>query len=232
MNGKTLALRDPAMAALMGAIAGDSFGAEPDDFGSEEDYGQGSGVGEFGYEFGYQPRFGQDAAMMIPAAGGGGAPPPAASAALWASAAQAHQRTQSRQQLLEPNSGSSVKVERYAFYLNDTIAALGTTQAIDATNQPDTNIRPQRVVMNAPAVGFITIDNLKVANVSVLVGGTADAFEYNANGVGQHLDMPTLSPANRATATGAYTGTTPAPLTGTGAYLFVVGLKGPASITA
>lgn len=210
-NSKELAMRDPALAALMGAHEGADFGGEFDD--------------DYGFEFGYE--FGADGgAPMAPAQ-----PPPQVAAQLWAKHLQDSSNTQRRSRLLEPNKGSQVKVERYAFYLNQTLT-LGTAVALDCSNQPDTNIRPQRISMNAPAPGFCTVSNIKVANVSVLVGGTADAFEFNANGVGQSLDMPTLSPANRATVTGNYTGFVPTGYAGASSYLFSVGLKGPASIVA
>ncbi len=210
-NARNLAMRDSALAALMGVHEGSDFGGEfSGDFGYE-----------FGGDFGYE--FGADGAMATVA--------PQAAAQLWAQHAQGQARTANRAMLLEPNKGSAVKVERYAFYLNQTLA-MGTSVALSATNQPDTNIRPQRVTMNAPAPGFCSISDIKVANVSVIVGGTADAFEFNANGVGQHLDMPTLSPANRATVTGQYSGYVPPGYVGGSAYIFSIGLKGPASIVA
>ena len=210
-KNRDLAMRDPALAALMGAHVGADFGGE---FGDDDD---------MGYEFGFE--FGADA-PLAPAQ-----PPPHAAAQLWAKHVSDASATQRRSRLLEPNKGSKVKVERYAFYLNQTLT-LGTAVALSASNQPDTNIRPQRISMNAPIPGFCTISNIKVANVSVLVGGTADAYEFNANGVGQALDMPTLSPANRATVTGDYTGVTPPGYAPASSYLFSVGLKGPASIVA
>lgn len=203
-NSRVLAMRDSALAALMGVHEGSDFG------------------GEFSGDFGYE--FGADAGAMATVA-------PQAVAQLWAQHAQNTQRTANRAMLLEPNKGSAVKVERYAFYLNQNFT-MGTAAALSATNQPDTNIRPQRVTMNAPAPGFCSVSDIKVANVSVIVGGTADAFEFNANGVGQHLDMPTLSPANRATVTGAYSGYVPPGYVGGSAYIFSIGLKGPASIVA
>jgi hypothetical protein len=134
--------------------------------------------------------------------------------------------------LLEPNKGSAIKVERYTFSVNQALVlgvALGLTTM---TGQPDTNIRPQRVTMNAPTPGFCSITELKVANVSVTVGGIADAFQFSAIAVGQTLDMPTLSPANRATVLGAYTGFVPPGFVGGSAYLFTASFTGPASIVA
>jgi hypothetical protein len=134
--------------------------------------------------------------------------------------------------ILEPNRGSAIKVERYSFSIDQDIT-LGTSEDINMTGQPDTTIRPQTVTMNAPTPMFATISNIKVANVSVTVGpGNEDAYNYNANGWGRNLDMPTLSPANRATITGRYTGYVPAGFVGGQEVNFNASFKGPASIVA
>ena len=86
--------------------------------------------------------------------------------------------------------------------------------------------------MNAPSPGFATITDIKVANVSALVGGIEDAYGFNANAVGQHLDLPTLTPANRLTVSGQYTGLVPTGFTTATAYTFVASFRGPASIVA
>lgn len=228
-TAKQLAMRDPALAAMLGAIGNESdFGAE---FG-EDFNGEGSYFGaEFGSDYGFGAEFGDDAAVL--------ANPASAHPAAVVQSAQnivAQQRaraahSQRRNMLLEPNSGSSIKVERYTFAINQTLT-LGTPVALSMSGQPDTTIRPQRVTMNAPAPGFATISELKVANVSVTVGGTSDAYEYNPLGVGQSLDMPTLSPANRATLLGNYTGYVPPGFVAATSYIFVASFKGPASIVA
>ena len=257
-NARQLASRDPALAALTGAIGGNGsdFGVE---FGSDYAYS-----GAFGYEFGddygaegflpaknfasMQSRL-QNAvaaptalasvnpsalqALSTPASTAmqSPVPPPAVAAQRWAKHVSDQERTQERLELLEPNKGSRVKVERYAFAVNATLT-LGTASAIDAQGNPDVNIRPQRLSINAPVAGFCTISDIKVANVSVTVGGTQDAFDYNANGVGQTLDMPTLTPANRARVLGNYTGLTPTGYTVASTFTLCISFKGPASIMA
>jgi hypothetical protein len=210
-TSKQLAMRDPALAAIMGvSFTGDSdFGAE---FG--DDYGA-----EFGDDYGIE------AAMAMTA------PPAAAMAAAWKANQLTKVQSASRQRLLEPNRGSTVKVERYAFAINQALV-LGVAATLTMTGNPDTTIRPQRVTMNAPQNGFATITEIKVANVSVTVGGIQDAFDYSALGVGQSLDMPTLSPANRATVLGTYTGFVPPGFVGGSTYLFCASFKGPSSIVA
>ncbi len=208
-NSRNLAMRDPALAAVLGLVgnAGADFGAEfGDDFGTD---------------------FGADEAVAL-------APTPANMQKAWAhygNAAKRDARTKARERILEPNAGSDVKVERYAFSLNQTLT-LGTAVAVSAGGNPDTNIRPQRVSINAPAPGFGTVTEIKVANVSVTVGGIGDMFEYNAMGVGQSLDMPTLSPANRASILGAYNGFVPTGYVGGFSYILCVTFKGPSSIVA
>jgi len=215
-NSKVLALRDPAAAALVGAINGA-------DFGSDE-YGD-----DYGYDFGDDYAFAADpspVAIAKPVA-----PPAHVAAQLWAAHKKKTAHTESRQRLIEPNKGSAVKIERYSFAINQTLT-LGTAVALNMSGQPDTNIRPQRVTMNAPSPGFATVAEIKVANVSVTVGGTSDAWDYNSLGVGQSLDMPTLTPANRATVLGNYSGFVPPGFVGGSAYTFCCSFKGPASIVA
>jgi hypothetical protein len=220
-NSKTLALRDPAAAILMGAIDGADFGAEYGyDFGDDE-HGD-----DYGDDYGADYSFGAAAPARHPAH-----PPAALAAKLWAQHKARTAHTDRRARLIEPNKGSSVKIERYSFAINAALV-LGTPANLNMFGQPDTNIRPQRVTMNAPSPGFATIQEIKVANVSVTVGGTSDAWDYNSLGVGQSLDMPTLTPANRAQVLGAYTGFVPPGFVGGSAYTFCCSFKGPASIVA
>lgn len=207
-----LAMRDPALASILGILVATGTS----DFGGEfgDDYGA-----EFGDDYGTE--FGDDAGM----------PTQQQAIAAWKNQSVQRAHTARRGQLLEPNKGSAIKVERYTFSVNQTLA-LATSATLTMTGQPDTNIRPQRVSMNAPTPGFASITELKVANVSVTVGGTADAFQFNANGVGQSLDMPTLSPANRATVLGSYSGFVPPGFVGGQAYIFCASFTGPASIVA
>lgn len=208
-TAKQLALRDPAMAAFVGALSGSGadFGGE---FGDELDT-------DYGFEFG------ADAAIP--------APTPTQAMQAWKQQNMQAMRTQQRVQKLEPNRGSAVKVERYTFNVNQTLT-LGTSATISASGNPDVNIRPQRVSANVPCPGFASLSNIKVANVSVLVGGEADAYIYNPNGVGQSLDLPTLSPANRASVSGDYSGLVPPGYVGGASFKFAVSFTGWASIVA
>lgn len=222
-SSRDLAMRDPALASLLGIVPGADFGI---DFGSD-----------YGFEFGDDSGLAAAGAMQIhPAAQAAAlsqAQPPsqAAAVAAWRQMAVQNAHTTQRSLMIEPNKHSTVKVERYTFSINQALV-LGTPGALKLTGNPDTNIRPQRVTANAPAPGFATFDELKVANVSVTVGGTVDAYQFNANAVGSHLDLPTLTPANRATALGAYSGFVPPGFVGGSVYLFAVSFTGPATIVA
>lgn len=221
-NYEEIAMRDLADASLMGAVD-DDFGVEdsfePDQFGSED---------EFGVEFGDEDIFGvaaPSAAMTV------NHPDPRVRKILHHHMRRGELR-EARLRLLEPNRGSELKVERYTFGIQTNIT-LGTAAAIaPVSNSPDVNFRPQRVTMNVPSPGFIFVTDARVANVSFVVGGSIDAWQFNANAVGESLDVPTLTPANRATWTGSYSGLVPTPLSGSGSYTVVMSFTGPASIVA
>lgn len=161
-------------------------------------------------------------------------PPPPMHPAQAAALAKAHgpAGTAARSMLLDPNRDSTVKVERYSFSFSPAAnLVLGTASAIPTfTQQPSTSIKAQRVVMNAPLPGFVLISNLQIANVNVLIGGTEDAFTYNAGAFGVMLDLPRLDPQNRATSAGAYTGVLPPGYTAGNAFQFIITLQGPATL--
>jgi hypothetical protein len=140
--------------------------------------------------------------------------------------------TAKREMVLEPNKHSQVKIQRYAFGLIlGPALALGTAAAFTGQGNPQTKFRPQRMTVNAPETGFATITTIQVANVNVLVGGSIDAFDFNANGQDQQLDMPTITPANQIVVTGNYLGDL-AGRAASSAYTLLASFKGPANIVA
>ena len=235
-------MRDPALAALLGALPGSDFGAE---FGGEYDMNGMAGVtpdvghgvmgAEFGAEFGYYG-YGADAhpaAAVHPAAMArhpGHAIHPEHARLLREHHHRQHQ-TEVRERLLEPNKGSTTKVERYDFSLNQTLT-IGTPVVVDMSLQPSVTLRPQRLIVNAPAPGFVSFLTIQVANVAVTVGNATDAYSYSAVAVGSHLDCPTLSPANRATLAGTYSGYSPVGYAPASLFLLVATFQGPATIVA
>src|SRR5579872_845210 len=229
MDSHFLAMRDPALAALMGAISGDDFGNEgfsPSSYSPDTDFDVDANFGDFsasdpsrlgvrmGADFGWGG-FGADmtpeAVKMLPIIAAGGSPsiPKPTNAQEVQQVWNAHHAKAAigmqRASLLDPNAHSTVKVERYPFSINITLA-LGTPSAFNSTLQPTTRIRPQRVVFNAPTVGFCLISTIQISNVNVVIGASEDAFTYSAGAQGVMLDLPTLDTSYRATVTGNYTG--------------------------
>lgn len=234
-----LAMRDPARAALFGAIGGASFGAERGraaSFGSDPFFGAdfGNVVDPFAGDddpFGDDADFGDDD-MFGADFGAAARPTPAAMARTYVAAKKKAAKTAKRKSLLEPNAGSAQKIERYSFAISTPIV-LGTPSSFAINGSPDVAVRPQRLVVNAPAPGFVTFSSIRVANVTVTVGpGTVDGFSYNPLAVGTILDLPTLSPQNRATFTGNYTGFTPPGYIGGSAYTLSFEFIGWAEIVA
>jgi hypothetical protein len=250
-DANELAMRDPAAAALFGVMGSDfggditPIGVSPEAVlyvGGESDFGVDFGDDEYdmgftdiGADFGADISFGADPTVAATgavqqAAAQHGATPQGRQIIAQHMQKQAHRN--GRAMLLEPNKYSDLKVERYTFSINATITALGTAGSLSGSNSPDVNFRPQRVTANVVSPGMVFITDGRVANVSFTVGGQIDAWQWNANAVGQHLDVPTLTPANKASFSGSYTGLVPSPLSGTGSYTFSLAFTGPASIVA
>ncbi len=212
-NARDLARRDPQLAGLFGLLGSTgaaSFGAERGSKGASfgaDDFGDGFGADDFGDGFGADDMGADDFGAANPMV-------QAKAMAAYKANIVARKRGAARARMLDPNAGSSVKTERYIFAISDKLIVVGTAKTLDLTDSPDTKFRPQRVTANAftPMLAFIT--DLKMANVSVSIGGgDIDAYQWNANGQGQELDMPTLEPSNKARALGDWTDFIPAPLT-------------------
>lgn len=204
-----LVRRDPALASLMGlmSIAALSSISLDDRRAAASDFGQDPG-----------PTPGSPQEMLD----------------VWQKHRNDSIRSGSRAALLEPNKGSAVRVEKYVFGLSQVLT-LATGVAINQSLSPDCVIRPQRVTTNAPCPGFSTMTELKIANTSIIIGGQVDSYDFAAHANGSELDMPTLSPANRALWQGQYSGLLPTAvatyLTAT-PYIHTLSLKGPASVAA
>ncbi len=218
-------MRDPALAAAVGAFGGSDFGSEG--FGDETYLGEDSPfAGDFG--FGYSP-FGGDfgGAAVVPAK-------PTAQQAIgaWNAMRARNARATQRVAKLDPNMGSDLSIERYSFSLSEDFA-LGTAAAwgTDMSGTPDTDFRPQVITANAPAPGFAYLSNLKMANVNVTVGpGEEDLFGISGPSWGRSMDMPTLTPSNRANADGRITAFTPPGYTPAATYTLVLNFKGPSKL--
>lgn len=243
MNMNQLVARDPALGALLGAIPGHDFGySRPSAMMAAVPMAALAALpapGRFGVGFGDDYGFG--APQM--AQWGFGAPAPHHPVHHpqhpHHPAAHAHHpmthsphSTYGRTLLLDPNRESTVKVERYSFSFSPASSlVLGTASALGTfTANPSTSIKGQRVVTNAPAQGFVTLDSLQIANVNVFVGTTEDAFTYSAQAQNVVLDLPRLDPQNRATASGDYSGMLPVGFSSGALFKFVVTLQGPSTL--
>lgn len=252
MNMMQLVGRDPALAALIGAIPGHDFGysrptPQPmQGFGCNPYQGMApqAPVARYG--------FGDEYGGGMPMAPGFGSPMgwgfgahhlahpahPAAHPAAHPHMPPHHMQhhsphsTYGRTLLLDPNRESTVKVERYSFSFSPaTPLTLGTPSALGTfTANPSTSIKGQRVVTNAPAQGFVSLDSLQIANVNVFVGTTEDAFTYSAQAQNVVLDLPRLDPQNRATASGDYSGMLPIGFSNGTLFKFIVTLQGPSTL--
>lgn len=198
-----LALRDPALGALSGALPGPTFGNSRGDsrFGGRGNFG-GSG-------FGAEPT----AADMHQA---------------WVE----KNATASRRRILRPNEHSDLDVMRFSWGVQTELTLSTADLGLSLSGNPEVDFRPQRVTANVPVPAMCTIDSMKAANVDAIVGGEVDAYTYAAVAQGAEVDFPTLTPANTMKITGTYSGLLPAGgyVTAT-PFKLIVAFTGPAGLT-
>lgn len=196
-NAHQLAMRDPALAALMGVgTLGADFGDDYDELSGEDmgaEFGDDEDEDDYGAEFGLALR---------------SARPPSSQqlVRMWQKQRLKHAIQSRRVRKLDPNRGSGLKVERYILSLSQALV-IGVAAAVNLQSTPDCTFRPQRMSIIVPTPQFVILTSVRMANVDIIIGnGFVDSFQFNANGVGQAMDLPTLTPANRATIQGNYTG--------------------------
>jgi hypothetical protein len=142
--------------------------------------------------------------------------------------------TRARKTLLEPDGG--IGISRFTFSVQaDQIIPQQffdspAPQILTGSNAPDTNFRPQRITTNVPTPGFVMLSSARVANLSLIVGGSIDAWQFNANAWDQELDLPTLTPANKASFVGMYSGLFLEPFADL-PFHFIVSFSGPTTVT-
>jgi len=235
-DARTLAMRDPALASALGIIG--------DDFGAESRFG---GYGSFGSSFGDDVLTHPATQMAVPGTtpipvrpGSAAVVHPAnhpdnstAVQQMWNNHMSRQAATRKRLAGLYPNADSDVDVERYSFPINTIITALGTAQNFVMSGSPDCTIRPQRVLFNSPAPAFAFITDIKVSNVSALIGGgnMEDTFFYGANGQGLEIDVPTINPQNKVIVPGSYSSYTPQGFTPGVSFTLVASFRGPSLVT-
>lgn len=234
MRADNLMMRDPAMAALMGGMGADfggyevgaDFGYGQDDWGDDAgaEYGEDEAGAEFSADFG--------AARRSPHR-----PSPQAMARAYAHMQRQNHRRYTRELMLDPNQGSTLKVENYTFAVNivDTISKVspvfGTPGSLTGENTPNTYLRPEIVTINTPIMGLVSYSAISVGNVNGTVGGQGDAFDFSplAPRSGKQ-SYPLLSSSTKVTFAGSWKGFTPAPYNVGDSYDLVMSFKGPATM--
>lgn len=216
-TSKQLAARDPALAALMGALPGSDFGA---DWERSRFSGHSDLSGDFGYDFG------EDA----PAPAAAGTPNQAQLLALWNQHKTKMSATKRRVNMLVPNADSTIKIEGYSFSIatDQVFLPVAANTNFTATGFPKTDIRPVRIIMNIPSVNFAFIQQIEVSNVNAVVGVSEDAFKYSTLSVGTQMSLPRMLPSTPATVTGFYTGLNP--FGATVSYQMSISFEGPATV--
>jgi len=231
-NTASLAARRPGLAALLGLLPSEGhFGGE-----SRRPSRRPSRVG-FGAQFGYDDLDTEYGVEIDPSGTMGAlhADTHMISADDRRLAAVARldehrrERAAAHRMLLDPNHGQTLKLGHYSFGLAQAIT-IGLAVGLFMSDSPATTMRIKNVVMNAPTIGFVTVSNLLIANVSVTVGGAEDAFAYSSQGFSNHVDYPTLPPSQKATMSGNYTGFSPAPFFAGQSLTFSVRFSGKSTI--
>jgi hypothetical protein len=139
-----------------------------------------------------------------------------------------HAATQARTRAtIDPNAESDVKVIQTELNIEETIK-LGTPSFIYVRQHPDTMLRGQEIVTNAPDAEFVWIAAFMVANVNCIVG-IADALMFTSGRL--PLDLPTASPASAFTLVGWYTGLVPEGMKAGDAFKFRLSVRGPSTLT-
>jgi hypothetical protein len=218
-------MRDPALASIMGALPGSDFGRAGRSMARPQ-APRARGTAAFG-DMGFG--FGTDAPLAAP-------PVHHAGHMLSAEQKQAlhhHQmmqhHTMNRAMLLDPNRYSTLKVQGYSFSLNQALV-IGAVLAFNVTLQPNSKIRPKRMITNVPSPAMVTLSAVQVANVNVLIGASDDAYVYSPNSFGLENEFPTLDTSTRATMTGGYSGFAPVGYAPGFPYLFILTFQGPAAL--
>jgi hypothetical protein len=198
-----LALRDPALGALSGALPGPTFG----NYGQSRFGGRGN--------FGHDGNFGAD-------------PSPQDLHQAWTE----KQATAARRRILRPNEHSELDVMRFSWGVSTELTLSTADPDLSLSGNPEVDFRPQRVTANVPWPAMCTISSMKAANVDAIVGGEVDAYTYAAVAQGAEVDFPTLTPANTMKVFGTYSGLLPdgGYVTST-AFKLIIAFTGPAGLT-
>lgn len=130
---------------------------------------------------------------------------------------------------LFPDKDSEIKLYRYSISCHYEIE-LGKPCDFEMKIQPDTNLRVDGVIMNAPAANFAFIRVISAANI-ICSMGTTDAYEFSKDRVSA-FNMPTMTPANTFRVIGYYKGEVPPGFISGNKFTLSVTFHGNASLIA
>lgn len=225
-----LVLRDTATAALIGSLPGQAsanFGNDfGDEFGGDEFGGDEFGGDDFGAD---ALEFGAEAIKSVPQAQA--LVKKAASAVRSANAAK--KKVESRAGLLNPNRGSTLKVERYLMSLSNTGTAptWGAASTQNFGDTPKVTFRPKRLISNVAWPGLFIVSNITVTNIEANVGnGGIDASWFGSNAFDTALDLPAINPSQRLTVVGAWGTYVPPSYVPAASFPLALGAIGPAKM--
>jgi hypothetical protein len=236
-TARDLAWRDPAAAEFLGLFPpGADFG---DDYGMET--GMEAGFGAFG-AFGAVAPPSPAAAIMQPGHPANPDQPhvQAQMRALWLQHHHKMAKTQSRESLLYPNKDSELKIESYEFSTGLTVVGTGanvvtgTAASISnatSTRFPAVKIKPIRFFFSVNSYSMVLLAQVQVGNVNALIGGTADAMNYNQGALSSRLTVPTLETSTPVVIAGTYTGLTPPGIPPAFSLPLTATFQGPSEVT-
>jgi hypothetical protein len=209
--------------------AGADFGQ---DFG--DDYGDDAAaevVAQMSAEFGDEVGAAVQAALSAAPTAALAVRPAAPAMQAWNRMQAVARKSSMRGALLDPNKGSTVKVENYELPMSEAIV-IGTAHVFVAlSTTPQTEFKPTGLVTNAPQPGYAFIQDIKAANVSASVSNfLTDAFNYNANATRSTIHLPKLLPQTTVSITGNYTGAVPPGILAGTPSFFCATLYGPSTL--
>jgi hypothetical protein len=219
-NSRQIAQRDPAMAALLGAM--------PARFGWEGSYSDARASNELADRDLTHGNF-ANAELLDTDANGLRRDSDMISTLESYRRRDLIVRKLEQERCMDPNRGLAVKIGRYDFSISTPIT-IGDATTFSTPRQPQTRIRSKRLFCNVPCPQFITLSALLVANINVFIGGPSDAFTYASQSLDSVIDLPTLYPQNQMTVDGSYSGIAPAPFADGFSFNFIATVQGSAHL--
>ena len=224
-SARSLVLSDPALAAIHGGFASADFGVENNLGLAMGSVHEAANLASHG-QYGGAEQLDMDAHALV-----------RDNRQLVAEQRLAHHlmlqrsHTEERLALLNPNGLSTEKIERYTFSVQQAVV-LAAPEGLQMTNNPLTDIKPDRLIFNVPCYNFAFFSTVQVGNTSIIIGGQEDAYNYTNVAVAVTLGMPLCRTSSRIQVTGQYNGLSPSPFTPGNEYIIIGTFHGWARMTA